>query len=106
MGTTINPCINGSPFDDDGPEFPSLTGQGMGGTVRQLLESKRGKKSAKQIIKEAQGTLNRSKPKVKTGKKPENLRVSASKGKKKRGAFGEAYSPVAATAKGNRVSGK
>src|SRR5271170_1404474 len=104
MSTTINPCINGSPFDDDGPEFPSLTGQGMGGAVRQLLESKRSKKSPKQIIKEAQGTLTRSKPKVKTGKKPENLRVAASKGKKKRGAFGEAYTPVAATAKGNRVS--
>lgn len=110
MGTTLNPLINGGPEDDDGPEFPSLSSAGMGSTSVHLRESKGGipkqksLKSPKSIIKEAEGVLTRTKPKVKTGKKPENLRASSKGGK--RGPFGESYKPVSAPAKGIRVSGK
>jgi hypothetical protein len=102
MGTTIFPINNDGPFDEDGPSFPSSAGQGMIET--HLLESLR-RKSPKQIIKEAEGTLNPSRSKakkVKTSAKPKNLRVSA--GKKKKGIFGETYTPTAAGRKGIRVA--
>lgn len=101
MGTTINPLFNGGPEDDESPLFPATTGMGMLAETRLLESKRRGKKSPKQIIKEAEGTLNRAKPKVKTGKKPENLRAS---GKKKVGPFGEAYTAKPAGKKGVRVA--
>jgi hypothetical protein len=104
MGTTIFPLMNGGPVDDDGPSFPAVTGRGSAYEEnRRLLESGRRKKTPKQIIKEAEGTLSKSKTRMKKGSKPKNLRASGSK-KKKVGPFGEAYTPVKATAKGNRVS--
>jgi len=96
MGTTIFPLANGGPLDDDyGPIFPRETGRGMAMQSR-LLEASRKIKSPKKIIQEAEGVKNRTKlrSKVKMGEKPKNLHVPA-KGKK-RGAFGEAYSPTSA----------
>jgi hypothetical protein len=99
--------FNGGPFDDDGPSFPTSAGQGMGFEVaRRLRESGlKSKKTPKQIIKEAEGVLSPARDKAKKkkmGPKPNNLRAS---GKKKRGAFGEAYTaaPVGRN-KGVRVA--
>ena len=104
MTTTLHPQQNGGPDTEYGPTFPSVNGRGMYYESRLLQES--GKKSAKQIIKEAEGTLNprgSKAKKVKTGAKPKNLRASGKS--KKRGAFGEAYQPPSGnTGKGVRVS--
>ena len=103
MGTTIFPINNAGPFEDDGPMFPVVAGQGSFTEIR-LLESRR--KSPKQIIKEAEGVLNPSRSRAKKmqmARKPRNLRASA-KGKK-RGAFGEAYAqPRGNASKGVRVA--
>jgi hypothetical protein len=99
--------FNGGPFDDDGPSFPTSAGQGMGFEVaRRLRESGlKSKKTPKQIIKEAEGVLSPARDKAKKkkmGPKPDNLRAS---GKKKRGAFGEAYTAApSGRNKGIRVS--
>lgn len=92
-----------------GPRFPSGTGLGMLSDIRQLVEGRAGllgkpKKAAKKINKEAMGRENvGKKAKLKTSKKPENLRV---KGKKKKvGPFGEAYAPPSGNSpKGVRVT--
>lgn len=110
MGTTIRPMIAGGPEDDEGPvgfpRDPSLT---------RLMEARRQPKTAKAIvksaeaknpksfIKKAEGHSSKGKKRVKTSKKPENLRVKTAKSKKL-GSFGEAYSPVSAGKKGERVS--
>ena len=111
MSTTIFPIANTGP-DDDGrqPLFPIETGQGMGyQAVRRLRESKgpkfpKPKVAAKTFIKAAEGKSLGKKPKVKKGKKPENLRASEAKNQKK-GAFGEKYTaPKGNTGKGVRVA--
>lgn len=108
MGTTLNPLCNAGPDDNGlGPRFPASTGAGM---LRQLREAGakrfgflRPKKQAKTINKEAQGKTNvGKKAKLKTSRKPENLRTGK---KKKLGAFGEAYeAPAGNTGKGVRVA--
>lgn len=102
---TIFP-VNDSPLDDPGPTFPKSNGRGM---IAQLRESGmkflRPKKAAKSINKEAMGTQTPrgfKKAKLKASTKPKNLRKSTKKGK--RGAFGEAYTPVTAPNKGQRVA--
>ncbi len=101
MGTTINPVIAGSPFDDEGPvEFPRTPNQY---DIVRLLEAARNPKA---ILKAAEGTLNppHSRPrKVTKPKAGKNLRASGSD-KKKRGPFGEKYTPVKAASKGVRVA--
>jgi hypothetical protein len=104
MTTTINPLANGGPDEEYGPQFPGITGRGMGRESRALMESGR-KANPKKFIKEAEGVLNpkHSKPKkfIK-GTKPKNLRAS---GKKKHGAFGEVYKqPAGNKPKGVRVA--
>lgn len=108
MTTTIGVVANTGP-DDEGyqPRFPASTGIGM---AAQLKESKSGasipkpKVQAKKFIKAAEGKVLGKKPKVKKGKKPENLRASEAKNQK-RGAFGEKYTaPSGSKGKGVRVA--
>lgn len=115
MTTTIGIMANSGPDDDGrGPVFPSGTGRGMGfESMTRLRESDpkfpKPKVEAKKFIKAAEGVKTVSKvgsKKVKKGKKPENLRASESKNKK-RGAFGEVYKAApGGTGKGVRVAGK
>ena len=104
MTTTITPCPNSSTDDVYSPTWPAETGQGM---VRlreskaDPLKSKAPKVQAKKFITEAQGRENvGKKAKLKTSKKPKNLRTK----KKKLGVFGETYSPTKAPDKGVRVA--
>lgn len=102
MATTLNPLMNGSPFDEEGPVgFPREMYE-RAGNVLQLLESRKVKK-AKKFIKEAEGIKNpkHSKPSKTIKPKAENIRASGSKSK--RGPFGESYSPVSTPKKGERV---
>jgi len=93
-----------------GPRFPEGTGMGMLDDIRRLVEGRasidfpKAKKAAKKINKEAMGKENVGpKAKLKTSKKPENLRVKRKK--KKLGPFGEAYSPPTGnSSKGIRVT--
>lgn len=105
MTMTIFP-VNDSPLDDPGPTFPASNGGGMLAQLRESgMKFLKPKKAAKSINKEAMGTQTPrgfKKAKLKTSAKPENLRKSAKKGK--RGAFGEAYTPVTAPNKGQRVA--
>lgn len=110
MASTINPLMNGSSFDDEGPVgFPREMYTRPAGEALRLLEGSRNlfkpKKNPKKLIKEAEGTQNpphSKKAKLKASKKPENLRVSGKK--KKSGPFGESYTPVSAGKKGERVT--
>ena len=96
--STIFPLPNSSQFEESEPSafVPTLLPR-----TRRLLEKK-----PKEIIKEAQGTLNprRSRPKkVVKPKLGKNLAKETGKGK--RGPFGEKYSPPPGnTGKGLRVS--
>jgi len=108
MTTTIYPVMDGGPTDEGyGPTFPASAGMG---TMAQLRESASGvpkivpKKDPKKFIKAAEGDRSTGpKARLKSSKKPENLKV---KGKKKKlGPFGEAYSqPPGNTGKGVRVA--
>lgn len=111
MSTTINPVQSGGPLDDDyGPIFPASAGRGMGyNALVRLRESRDPNLSAapkvnpKKFIKAAEGDKTSGKKKVKKGKKPENLRASEAKNKK-RGAFGETYAAPKDKGKGVRVT--
>jgi hypothetical protein len=95
--------VNDNPFDDPGPQFPRSAGGGMIAQLREAgMKFLKPKKPAKTINKEAMGRSSHSKPSVKKGSKPENLRASAKS--KKHGPLGESYTPVKAPNKGVRVA--
>lgn len=111
MTTTIGPVANTGNTDGGyGPTFPANTGRGMGfEATRRLRESGSGKNfpkpkvEPKKFIAEGKKTIGKKK-KVKKGSKPENLRASEAKNKKK-GAFGETYTaPKDSKGKGVRVA--
>jgi len=94
MASTIVPLPNSGP-DDEG--FGVVWPAPESGLVR-LREAKR---SMKRTLKAAEGVLSKTKASVKKPKLGKNLAKEA-KGNR-RGPFGEAYAPVSAPSKGERV---